>query len=127
MAMDKQATFDKVVAALIQQNERSAIRVDTDDEHSHEQCQYRGPNGLKCAIGHLIPDELYKPGMESKGISALYTDYPEVFSHLLALSEQDRDFLIRLQIVHDEYAPEMWPKAFRDVADDFELNATVVE
>ena len=28
-------------------------------------CVYRGPNGTKCAIGHLIPDEKYNPLVDS--------------------------------------------------------------
>lgn len=27
-------------------------------------CLYRGPNGNKCAVGHLIPDDKYVPEME---------------------------------------------------------------
>lgn len=30
-------------------------------------CLYRGPRGLKCAIGSLLPDSLYETGMEQKG------------------------------------------------------------
>ena len=120
--MDKQATFDKVVNALMIQNERSAIRVLNEDMSTdHEQCQYRGPRGLKCAIGHLIPDELYDERMEAKGISTLFADYPSIVEILDAHTESEREFLIRLQIAHDEYVPEMWDKAFADVADDYEL------
>jgi hypothetical protein len=27
-------------------------------------CMYRGPNGTACAIGHNIPDDRYRPGIE---------------------------------------------------------------
>ena len=27
-------------------------------------CMYRGPNGLKCALGWCIPDYMYAPEME---------------------------------------------------------------
>jgi hypothetical protein len=27
-------------------------------------CRYRGPNGLKCFVGHMIPDEEYHSGLE---------------------------------------------------------------
>src|SRR6188768_4097120 len=104
MAMDKQATLDRVVNALMIQNERSAIRVLNEDMSTdHEQCQYRGKNGLKCALGHLIPDSLYDEGMESKGVTALFDSYPALVEVLDAHTESERDFLIRLQIVHDEY------------------------
>lgn len=31
-------------------------------------CLYRSQNGLKCAIGHCIPDEIYSPLMEEEGL-----------------------------------------------------------
>lgn len=34
-------------------------------------CLYRGPNGMKCAAGHLIPDEKYKPKIEGDPILLL--------------------------------------------------------
>lgn len=48
------------IKLVLEQNERSV--------NVQGNCMYRGPNGLKCAIGHLIPDELYSPEME--GMSA---------------------------------------------------------
>lgn len=35
-------------------------------------CAYRGEEGTKCAIGFLIPDELYTPHMEMKGIASIH-------------------------------------------------------
>ncbi len=29
-------------------------------------CAYRAPDGCKCAIGHLIPDDMYHSGLENK-------------------------------------------------------------
>lgn len=34
-------------------------------------CAYRGSDGLKCSIGHLIPDEAYDPAIEGFGIHLL--------------------------------------------------------
>jgi hypothetical protein len=45
-----QRIFDFVVARLAEQ-ERPSLK--------EGYCAYRGQNSLKCAIGHLIPDELY--------------------------------------------------------------------
>lgn len=54
-----QEAFDKAVAGLRAQNyERS---------FAHGMCLYRAPGGNKCAVGHLIPDELYFPGLENAG------------------------------------------------------------
>lgn len=42
---------------VIEQGEPSFRNVGMVDE----KCAYRGDGGRKCAIGHWIPDELYKP------------------------------------------------------------------
>lgn len=33
-------------------------------------CAYRGPNGARCAVGLLIPDDEYVPSMEGRCVSA---------------------------------------------------------
>lgn len=58
---------DKVEQHLIQQKARS---VDVDNSV----CMYRGPNGLMCAAGCLIPDELYTHTLEYRAISLLVAD-----------------------------------------------------
>lgn len=61
-------------------------------------CQYRGPNGLKCAIGHLIPDDGYSTIMEMNRVSN-----PRVLSALGLdnIFEDDIEFLCALQSSHD--------------------------
>lgn len=46
----KQELFDRISKHLLKQNERSA-------EHIGGACRYRGDNGLKCAVGAIIPDK----------------------------------------------------------------------
>jgi hypothetical protein len=62
--MDTQAVVDKVLKHLWDQG-----RV------SHEPyvggCAYRGEDGTKCAIGILIPDDIYSFDMEGKGFHTL--------------------------------------------------------
>ena len=53
-----QGIFDFVVPRLAVQGKRSRRSEDS------SLCSYRGPNGLKCAVGHLIPDSLYKKEMD---------------------------------------------------------------
>lgn len=50
-----QTAFDAAYVHCMEQKVRS---VDTRD------CLYRGPNGTKCAVGCLIPDDLYHEDME---------------------------------------------------------------
>lgn len=57
--MDKQEIFNKAIRALHAQPQKSY------DEFTGT-CFYRGPEGIKCAIGHLIPDEEYNPKFEGE-------------------------------------------------------------
>lgn len=42
-------------------------------------CCYRTPDCERsCAVGLLIPDEMYKPSMEGRYLDELVRDYPEV-------------------------------------------------
>lgn len=50
--MTPQEMFDKAYLGVIAQGERS--------EKYNGYCAYRGQNGSKCGIGHLIPDDLAK-------------------------------------------------------------------
>lgn len=83
--MTNQETFDIVVTALRAQGRKSV--------DAHGGCMYRGPNGLKCAAGHLIPDSLYSPEMEHKIAS----------NHTKMLIELGHDpwFVNALQAAHD--------------------------
>lgn len=57
--MTEQEIFDTVLAHLREQGEASA--------DSSGVCQYRGPDGTSCAVGCLIPDEMYHPVIEGLG------------------------------------------------------------
>lgn len=78
-------------------------------EHSFHKsaCLYRDPEGRKCAIGHLIPDEMYIPDIEDLAPNSLVMDYPKFFYGVFPYLEEkaDRDALVRfltnLQSVHD--------------------------
>ena len=59
--MNRQEVFDKIYLHLIEQGRKSV--------NSDGRCQYRYPDGDKCAIGCLIPDELYTPELEGNGVS----------------------------------------------------------
>ena len=62
-------------------------------------CQYRGPNGLKCAIGCFIPDDKYTPLIEGKPIDVSFVRY---------IKKPYWNLLAALQNIHDAYPPESW-------------------
>lgn len=92
--MNRQKTYDTVKAHLLKQGERSVGPGDM--------CMYRGPNGLKCAIGCLIPDELYDPKMEYVGsIDRVLERFFMLEGFLEVENAEDERFLTALQQAHD--------------------------
>lgn len=67
-------------------------------------CCYRAPNGNRCAVGVLLPDHLWRPGLNSTPILSLATRTSST-AHAQAIEEwidkRGRDFLYRLQSAHD--------------------------
>ena len=73
-------------------------------------CLYRAPDGCKCAVGFLIPDELYDHFIEDVDIMAIMDaetgEYRDISDHLHSLmpdlpSNQVREVLSGAQIYHD--------------------------
>lgn len=123
--MTKQEIFDKALSGIIAQGGQCI----GDDGR----CAYRiGDN--KCAIGHLIPDDLYWHGMEMRGIQCILSLSPNLagclgFSQELTFyrdtlqGDENRKhllFLIDLQRAHDgsmtKTTLEVIIKNFKDVA-----------
>lgn len=88
MYTDKQQIFDIVLAGITAQN---AFARDNNG------CRYRTKNGLKCAAGMLIPDDIYQASMESLSVGVIghkYDLWPEEFNL----------FVRRLQRMHDMHS-----------------------
>lgn len=113
-----QETFDIVVAHARKQGCKSM---------DGGICLYRGPNGLKCWAGILIPDEEYVPEMEHMSISQIGLARTCILNqgHDIALVEE-------LQRCHDDFREDggpldlcrdlaNWEKGFALVADKWGL------
>lgn len=61
-------------------------------------CMYRTYDGLRCAVGVLIPDDLYDPAFE---MSKADTIIQELFDADLADWREHKDLLNVLQLTHD--------------------------
>jgi hypothetical protein len=94
--MSAQEIFDKVVEHLAKQGKRARIAVSPGDFR----CKYRTPDGLKCAVGVLIPDELYDPEMDSGIVDILYILKQGKFPQLNLLIRH-MYLLAALQSIHD--------------------------
>lgn len=88
-----QETFDMICEGLKAQNwQRSAVGT---------QCLYRGPNGRKCAVGLLIPDDDYDKDFEiDASLRQVYNAVPALHRHdikTLSWIQQRHDVLGRGQ------------------------------
>lgn len=88
--MDNKEVFYKVKAHLIQAKGRSA---------EGSSCKYRGPDGGMCAVGCLIPDELYDPTMEGLNYVGIPEKFPMIKDFFDGVSV---DLISELQSIHDE-------------------------
>ena len=116
-----QEIFNKVKAHLLAQGKRS------EDDHN---CLYRGPDGLKCAVGCLIEDSAYNPTIEGSAVVDI-TSSTNKESKLLRAALQDSgvelnhqtiNLLAQLQQLHDKLPPAGWSAHLKTIADDFGLD-----
>ena len=107
--MTTQQAFTKMVKHLRKQGKQSISPRSLG-------CKYRGPNGLQCAVGCLIPDEVYKNSFEGVAVLGLYkTLCSTIFKNV------DIGLLTQMQEVHDCFAPSQWENQFERVARRFHL------
>ena len=111
-----QETFDTVVTHLRDQGQQSM------DDESLE-CQYLDSNGLKCAVGCLIPEGCYT--VEFEGQAVLPSGSSETDNNITRLMKKlghDCDLLVSLQYTHDHVDPSGWEVNFSKIADDHGLD-----
>lgn len=118
MELSRQEIFDKVAKHLLGQMQKSQLNIGIDGE-SVTICAYRGRDGLKCAIGVLIPDEKYDPIMEDAAIplGAIGVDPFDVDTIYM---------LENLQSVHDTCQPEEWKDRLMAVGKAFGLSLQAI-
>jgi len=82
---------------------------------------YRNRDGMKCAVGALIPDDMYD--LEIEGLGA---DKPTVSRILLKLGHNVA-LCRELQIIHDHCCTMGWNDKLRLLAEQHGLNTAVLE
>ena len=92
--IDRNEIFNKVFAHLVIQGKPSRNIEDYI-------CVYQNSDGDKCAIGCLIPDELYTMGLEGNGVrdKKVKDVLRQVFPNI---GLKDFEFLENLQQLHDD-------------------------
>lgn len=112
--MNNQEAFDHVKVNLLKQNKRSLNH----NDDGVDLCAYRSKSG-KCAIGWLIPDEIYITNMEScSSVYELCSEFPKL---KIIFNDISAYLLERLQHLHDWSSPEEWEREFDIIAKDFNL------
>ena len=122
--MTPQEIFDTVAKHLFTQGCRSAEL----DEDPHSACLYRGPEGRMCAVGVLIPDELYNTDMEFQNAVYLIGKVGSPFPEWMKANE---NLLHSLQISHDRALYWLNSEAMRErlraVATQYALSSAVLD
>lgn len=86
-------------------------------------CQYRGEEGMKCAVGWLIADELYESFLEDKRAdSALVLSKVRESCPNWGMTPQSITMLGLLQDIHDDIEVDSWLPVFEGYASAFDEN-----
>lgn len=111
--MTKREIFDKVKTHLLTQKEKAVNKY-----VEGAPCMYRTPEGLSCAVGCLIPEDLYDKSIEGIAVFSLIhevdTANRELFNNILTTilgedSYQDKLGLCNLlQYIHDRVHVQDW-------------------
>lgn len=115
--MTKQELFNKVVTHLLTQKQ-PARKTGRDNVRPGVKCMYRNADGLKCAVGCLIPDDRYDKNYEGK--SADYLVKAGSFTDV-GITTANATLLEDLQYMHDEVHPEFWESRLAELAVKHEL------
>lgn len=115
--MKAQQIFDTVVHHLRQQKRKS--------QANNSDCLYYHPNGDKCAIGCLIPFDLYSEEMECTDTGILFFNFPELETHLKTdwdFDDYTFNYLLEwLQDIHDNFDVAQWENEWKKLAQELNL------
>jgi len=116
--------FEKVKTHLLAQGVRSQIP-------GTPTCLYRGPGGLKCAVGALIEDEHFDAQFNNETVNDERVLDERVLDALLASGVNVKDenlilLLNELQLLHDFYAPEFWDAKLKSLKEEYFAEGTTI-
>lgn len=100
--MKKQETFEFVARHLFTQGVKAV-------DPAHGRCMYRGQNKTTCAVGCLIPDEVYETSMENRRVLSLMSSFGDVLPKFFS---RQIDLLGALQAVHDDSPDSRFTTAY---------------
>ena len=119
--MEIQEAYDTMVGHLRVQGKAAT---DTETEMCHYRLVEDSGNVLMCAVGVLIPDELYDDTMEGKSAEDILSENARVYD-ALSLSDCNDDnamlFYADMQFLHDNHDAKDWEEMFEAFAEKFDL------
>ena len=116
MTMSVREIFYKVEKHLLKQNERSVA--------GKLACRYRNDQGLTCAVGCLMTDDMYDSSFEGENVRDMYI--MEALTPIVGVNEDKRRlklYLLReLQKVHDDSPVEDWERDLAEIKLEFDIS-----
>jgi hypothetical protein len=116
-----QKAFNKAAKHLLTQRKKSQFPYSAG---KGVVCAYRGPDGLKCAIGCLIPNKLITDDIETQDIQTALSRSPGIRELFDGCSFGVLD---GLQIVHDSFPVGSWAKQLKLLGEKYSLDISVIK
>jgi hypothetical protein len=110
--VNTQEAFEKATLAVIAQGKQAI-------NPKQRICQFRAPDGTKCWVGHLIPDDQYSSSLEGAPLDVVQKRVPALANLPIALL---RDGQIAHDCASDDNFVEDFKIAIICVADRFHLS-----
>ncbi|MEM5403807.1 hypothetical protein [Paraburkholderia unamae] len=122
--LDGQDVFDIAAWHLLRQHGQ-AIAPGT------SKSMYRAPDGKRCAVGWLMPDDVYSRSLEFfsvRDLASMMLDSTRHEHHAFtAFLIRHMVLLSELQHMHDSNPPAQWPARLRVIAHQNGVNSRVVD
>ena len=116
MTMSVNKIFYKVQKHLLKQYEKS--------ESKYAGCQYRSDNGLSCAVGCLMTDDIYDSSFEGTNLNDRLVR--KALTPIVGVNYELRllklNLLQRLQEVHDDSPVEDWASNLAQIKLEFDIS-----
>lgn len=124
VSLSTQDVFDVIAWSLLRQHARSRNVI-----LGKAFCRYRAADGRRCAIGFILPDELYCERLEGLAVNDLAHTLNSIERgrRFAALLYRDLELLTVLQRMHDRSPPIQWAMEMIMIAGRFELSPFVVQ
>jgi hypothetical protein len=116
MTMSMKEIFNKVEKHLLEQNAKSIREGDN--------CQYRSDEGLSCAVGCLMTDDMYDYSLEGESVRS--EEVREALTPIVGVNEKKRklklNLLYQLQNIHDDTEVAQWGHHLKQCKLDFHIS-----